>query len=209
MNIAVIGASAGVGLILVHQLLERGHAVTTLSRTLEALPEHPALTKVCGSALNAADVTQAVGTADAILVTLGTGSSTKATGLYPNAARALLEAMKSKPTRATLIVLTGFGAGNSWDYNPWPIRILFRIFLKDIYAEKTQMEQLIAAGYPSAMFVRPGRLTSGALTKKYRVTTMLDENTRIGAISRNDVADFMARQAEHPEFLGRHPAIGG
>jgi hypothetical protein len=87
------------------------------------------------------------------------------------------------------------------------MKLLFSLFLKDAYAEKTQMEQLIAKGYPNSMFVRPGRLTNGALSKRYRVLAGLDRNTRVGAISRKDVAHFMAEQAEHPDFIGKYPAL--
>lgn len=207
MKIAVIGASAGVGLELVRLLLERGHQVTTLSRRIDTLPEHPAITRFQGSALNVDLVSRAIRDADVILVTLGTGSSTRATGLYPGAANALLQALQPATSQPTLIVLTGFGAGDSWRYNSWPMRLLFRLFLKDIYAEKTRMEEILAQGYPKAMFVRPGRLTDGPQSCQYRVLLGLGRNTRVGSISRGNVAHFLAWQAEHPAFLGRYPAL--
>ena len=207
MRIAVIGASAGVGLELVHQLLERGHSVRTLSRSVETIPDHPRIKTVRGSSLNEADVAKAIDSAEAILVTLGTGKSTKATGLYSGSAAAILNALKSSTTKPPLIVLTGFGAGDSWNYNSLLMKALFSLFLKDVYAEKTQMEQLISKGYANSMFVRPGRLTNGALSMQYRVFTELDKNTQVGPISRKDVAHFMAEQAEHPNFIGKYPAL--
>jgi putative NADH-flavin reductase len=106
-------------------------------------------------------------------------------------------------------VLTGFGAGDSWNYNSPLMKLMFRLFLKDIYAEKATMEQLISQRYAHSMFVRPGRLTNGALTGRYHVFGDLEKGMRVGAISRKDVAHFMAEQAEHPDFIGRYPAIGG
>jgi len=207
MRITVIGASAGVGLELVNQLLERGHSVMTLSRHVETIPDHHGIKKIRGSSLNADDVAKATDGAEVILVTIGTGMSTKATGLYPGSAAAILKALERSTSKPPLIVLTGFGAGDSWNYNSLPMKLLFSLFLKDAYAEKTQMEQLIAKGYPNSMFVRPGRLTNGALSKRYRVLAGLDRNTRVGAISRKDVAHFMAEQAEHPDFIGKYPAL--
>jgi len=207
MRITVIGASAGVGLELVNQLLERGHSVMTLSRHVETIPNHPGIEKIRGSSLNADDVAKATDSAEVILVTIGTGMSTKATGLYPGSAAAILKALERSTTKPPLIVLTGFGAGDSWNYNSLPMKLLFSLFLKDAYAEKTRMEQLIAKGYPNSMFVRPGRLTNGALSKRYRVLAGLDRNTGVGAISRKDVAHFMAEQAEHPDFIGKYPAL--
>jgi len=207
MRITVIGGSAGVGLELVHQLLERGHFVTTLSRRTETIPNHSNIRKVQGSSLNEHDVAQAIEFAEAVLVTLGTGMSTKATGLYPKSAIAILNALNKLTTKPLLIVLTGFGAGDSWNYNSFLMKILFSLFLKDIYAEKTLMEQLISKSYANAMFVRPGRLTNGELLKQYRIFADLNKNTNVGAISRKDVAHFMAEQAEHPDFIGKYPAL--
>ena len=207
MKLAVIGASAGVGLELVLQLLERGHSVTTLSRGIEAIPDHPNIRKVRGSALSDLDVSKVIDGAEAVLVTLGTGMSTKAIGLYPGSAAAVLRALERTDGKPPLIVLTGFGAGDSWDYNSRVMKVFFRLFLKDVYAEKTEMERLLSTRYPDSMFVRPGRLTNGPLSKRYRVIAELDERTRVGAVSRKDVAHFMAEQAEHPTFIGRYPAL--
>jgi hypothetical protein len=87
------------------------------------------------------------------------------------------------------------------------MKLMFNLLLKEVYAEKTQMEQLISGGYPNSMFVRPGRLTKGALTQRYQVTTDLDRSTRIGKISRKDVAHFMVEQARKPTCLGKYPAL--
>lgn len=50
MRICIIGSSAGIGLQCVHVALERGHRVITLSRSLATLPDHPALTRIQGTA---------------------------------------------------------------------------------------------------------------------------------------------------------------
>ena len=207
MNIAVIGASAGVGLEVVKQLVEAGDFVTTLSRHCKSIPDSPKVRKIKGSALNEEDISQAILNAEAIIVTLGTGMSTKATGLYPQASHALLRALSKTEKKPPLIVLTGFGAGDSWQYNSLIMRILFRLFLKKIYAEKTVMEQMISGSYPNAIFVRPGRLTNGERTQRYRVIATLDESITIGAISRKDVAHFMVKQAKRPGYIGKYPAL--
>ena len=100
MKFAVIGASAGVGLELVKQLLDHGHTVNTLSRSIGTIPEHERVHKMVGSALNEADIAQAIDGVDAILVTLGTGTSRKATGLYIQSPRAILNAIKRQDPEA-------------------------------------------------------------------------------------------------------------
>lgn len=48
INLTIIGASSGVGLLAVRQALPQTHHVTTLARTISTLPEHSQLTKVVG-----------------------------------------------------------------------------------------------------------------------------------------------------------------
>lgn len=207
MNLAVIGASAGVGLAVVELALERGHAVTSLSRSVETLPAHPSLRVIQGSSTEFESVSKTVSGADAILVTLGTGMNTKPTTLYSQSAQILVQALNEKQSTVPLIVLTGFGAGDSWGYNTFLVKTLFRIFLKEVYADKTAMERLIADGATNWIMVRPGRLTNGTMTGHYRVLSELSEGMRVGAISRADVAHFMVSQAETPRNLGQYPAL--
>jgi putative NADH-flavin reductase len=112
--------------------------------------------------------------------------------------------MNSTPT---LIVLTGFGAGESWSYNSLPMKVLFTLLLKAVYADKSEQERLIAGAYPRWEIVRPGRLTNGAMTEHYRELDDLVEGMKVGAISRSDVAHFMVAQAEHPTYLGKYVGL--
>ncbi|MBH0203122.1 MAG: NAD(P)H-binding protein [Nitrospira sp.] len=206
MKIAIIGASAGIGLQIAGLTLERGHEVATLSRRVVPLPDHAKLRKVQGSATNSSDVKTVVEGADAILVTLGVKSPFTTT-LFSDSARVLLRVLQETGSSATLIVLTGFGAGDSWDYNSFPMKVLFTLLLKAVYADKGEQERVIAAGYPRWEIVRPGRLTNGTMTGRYRVLDSLAGGMKVGAISRADVAHFMVTQAENPTYLGKYPAL--
>ena len=206
MKITIIGASAGIGLQCTRLALEKGHEVTSLSRRVVSLPDHPKLQRVQGSATNLNDVRAAVEGADSILVTLGV-KSPFATTLFSDSARVLLRVLQETGSSPALIVLTGFGAGDSWGYNSIPMKVLFTLFLKRAYVDKSEQERLIAGGYSRWAIVRPGRLTNGAMTGHYRVLDNLVEGMRVGAISRADVAHFMVAQAEHPTYLGKYPAL--
>jgi putative NADH-flavin reductase len=144
--------------------------------------------------------------AEAILITLGV-KSPFATTLFSDSARLLLQVLKETGSSPTLIVLTGFGAGDSWDYNAFPMKLMFALLLKKVYADKSEQERVIAAGYPCWEIVRPGRLTNGTMTGHYRVLDGLEEGMQVGAISRADVAHFMVAQAENPTCLGKYPAL--
>lgn len=206
MKVAVIGASAGIGLQCTRLALERGHEVTTLSRRTVPQPDHPRLRRLQGSAINPIDVRAAVNGTDAVLVTLGV-KSPFATTLFSDSARILLQVLQGANASPTLLVLTGFGAGNSWKYNSLPMKMLFTLLLKAVYADKSEQERLIAGGYSRWEIVRPGRLTNGNMTGRYRVFDELAEGIKVGAISRSDVADFMVAQAENPTYLGKYPAL--
>ena len=207
MKITVIGASAGVGLEVVKRALQRGHEVTTLSRRIETLPEHPLLHKVQGSSLKVDDVRQALQGAEAVLVTLGTGMSTKPTTLFTDSARVLLQVLQESEVKPPLLILSGFGAGESWDYNGFIAKLFFRFVLKDVYADKSLMEQMIAAAYPRSEMVRPGLLTNGIAREIYRVQDELSKGMKVSWISRQDVAHFMVIEAEQPQHLGKCPAL--
>lgn len=206
MKITVIGASAGVGLHATRLALEKGHHVTALSRRSVPLPDHAKLKRVQGTATNTHDVRAAVEGADAILVTIGV-KSPFATTLFSDSARTLLRVLQDCGSSATLLVLTGFGAGDSWNYNSLPMKILFTLLLKKVYADKSEQERIITGSYPRWEIVRPGRLTNGTMTEHYRVLSDLVIGMRVGAISRADVAHFMVTQAEQPTYLGQYPTL--
>lgn len=206
MKIAVIGASAGVGLQVTRLALEKGHELATLSRRVVPLPDHVKLRRVQGSATSLNDVRVAVERADAILVTLGV-KSPFATTLFSDSARLLLRVLQETGSPPTLILLTGFGTGDSWNYNSLPMKLLFTLLLKAVYADKSEQERVIASGYPRWEIVRPGRLTNGELTGRYRVLDNLVEGMRVDTISRADVAHFMVAQAENPTYLGKRVAL--
>lgn len=206
MKITIIGASAGIGLQCTRLALAKGHEITTLSRRIVPLPDRPKLKMVQGSATKLNDVRTAVQGAEAVLVTLGV-KSPFATTLFSDSARLLLQVLQETNASPTLLVLTGFGAGDSSGYNSLPMRLLFTLLLKNVYADKSEQERLLAGGYSRWEIVRPGRLTNGAMTGHYRILDSLVDGMKVGAVSRSDVAHFMLAQAEHPTYLGKYPAL--
>jgi putative NADH-flavin reductase len=207
MNITIIGASAGVGLETVKRALDRKHIVTTLSRSEINLPSNPNLTTVIGSATNKSDLKKSIEKADAVIVALGTGKSMKATSLYSDFAKLLVEVQAETNAQIPFIILTGFGAGESGQYNSFIMKLFFKFLLKDVYADKTKMEEIITQSKMKWEIVRPGLLKDKPLTEKYRVETKLFKGINIGSINRSDVADFLVKQAENPTFLYNYCSI--
>jgi len=207
MNLTIIGASAGVGLEAVKRALQRNHTVTTLSRSEINIPSNPNLTTLKGSATNKEDLKKSIENADAVIVALGTGASMKATTLYSDFAKLLVEVQKETNTKIPFIVLTGFGAGDSGPYNGFIAKIFFALMLKAVYQDKTKMEEIITSSSINWEIVRPGMLKDKPLTEKYRVETKLFKGINIGGINRADVADFLVKQAENPTEISKYVSL--
>jgi putative NADH-flavin reductase len=208
MNITIIGASAGVGFEAVKIALQRKHTVTTLSRSEINLPSQINLTTLKGSATNKIDLKKSIENADAVIVALGTGKRIKKTTLYSDFAKLLVEVQKEMPTRIPFIILTGFGAGESGKFiNGFIMKMVFKFLLKNIYDDKTKMEEIISQSNMKWVIVRPGLLKDKPLSEKYRVENKLFQGLSIGNINRADVADFLVKQAENPTELFNYPAL--
>jgi len=206
MRLTLIGASSGVGLLTLQQALAKGHQVTALARNTAAIPDHPLLTKVTGSATSVQDLTQVMSGAEAVIITVGTKKK-NATPLFTDTARALLAAADHLNFTAPVLVITGFGAGDSRPYLSWFMGAVIRFLLKKEYDDKTQLEVMLAQSRLKWEIVRPGILTDGPLTGTYKAIPILDKGISVGKISRADVADFLIRQAENPTMLYQYPAL--
>jgi putative NADH-flavin reductase len=207
MNITIIGASAGIGIETVKRGLDRNHSITTLSRSNIEIEEKKSLNVILGDATNKADLLSSIQNADAIIVTLGTSKNMNATTLFSDFAQLMVEIHKENKIDVPFIFVTGFGAGESKNYVPWLVKMFLKYFLKDVYADKTKMEEIITHSDLNWTVVRPGRLLDKELTEKYRIENKLFKGINIGGINRADVADFLIKQAEKQTELKKYIAI--
>ena len=129
MNITIIGASAGIGLETVKRGLNRNHSITTLSRSEIEIEEKKSLTMILGDATNKADLLSSIQNAEAIIVTLGTGKNMKATTLFSDFAKLIVEIHRENKIDIPFIFVTGFGAGESKNYVPFVVKMFLKYFL--------------------------------------------------------------------------------
>jgi putative NADH-flavin reductase len=207
MNITIIGASGGIGLETVKRGLHRKHSITTLSRSEIEIEEKKSLKIILGDATNKADLLNSIQHAEAIIVTLGTGKNMKSTTLFSDFAKLFVEIHRENKIDVPFISVTGFGAGESKNYVSWLVKMFLNFFLKDVYADKTKMEEIITESNLNWTVVRPGRLLDKELTEKYRVENKLFKGINIGGISRADVADFLIKQAENQTEFKKYIGI--
>lgn len=106
-----------------------------------------------------------------------------------------------------LIAVTGLGAGDSRGHGGILYdRVAFPLLLKRVYDDKDVQEWIIRSSGLDWTIVRPGLLTSGPATGRYRVLSVPQE-WRFGVISRADVADFLVRQVDDRTFFGATPLL--
>lgn len=207
-RVLIIGASKGIGLATTSQALERGHTVRALARSADGIAlSSQRLEKMRGDALNSQDVEAALDGVDVVIQCLGVGLGDlfRPVHLFSEATRVLIAAMTAKGV-ARLIAVTGFGAGDSRASISCLQRIPFQLVFGRAYQDKSVQEQLIKESALDWTIVRPGVLTAGRPTGRYKV---LDEPAqwRNGIISRQDVADFLVRQIEDRSFVGKAPVL--
>jgi len=207
MNITIIGASGGIGLEAVKRGLDRRHTITTLSRSEIEIEEKKSLKMILGNATNKDVLLNSIQNAEAIIVTLGTSKNMKSTTLFSDFAKLIVEINRAHKIDVPFIFVTGFGAGESKNYVSWLIKLFLKYLLKDVYADKTKMEEIITHSDMNWTVVRPGRLLDNALTETYRVENKLFKGINIGGINRADVADFLIKQAENQTELKKYIGI--
>lgn len=212
-TILIIGASRGIGLEAVKAALAAGYTVRALARSAHTIAiDDPRLEKVSGDAVDRAAIGQALDGASAAIQVLGVPITPmtvlKGTTLFSDASRVLVEAMQHANVRR-LIAVTGLEAGDSRGSAGFlHARVLFPLILQRIYDDKSAQEEIIRSSGLDWTVVRPGILTDGPATGRYRVLT--DAKTwQGGFISRRDVADFLIRQITDDTSIGSTPLLIG
>jgi putative NADH-flavin reductase len=211
-KVLVIGASRGIGLAVVKRALERGHGVRAFARSAARIGiDSPRLERVEGDARSPGDLRRALPGTDAVVLSLGVppnpGFVIGPVNLFSAATRALLPAMEEAGVKR-LIAVTGFGAGDSRAAIPLLQRLPFLLVFGRAYADKDIQERLIRDSELDWTIVRPGVLTNGRSTGRYRVLPE-PATWRNGIISRADVADFIVAELESGGFLRRAPVVIG
>lgn len=146
---------------------------------------------------------------NAVIQTLGVHFSLptilEGTTLFSESTRVLVDAMKAAGVRR-LIAVTGLGAGNSRGHGGLLYDAGLFLLLKRIYDDKDVQEQIIRRSGLDWTIVRPGLLTDGPATGRYRVLTD-SKDWQAGTISRADVADFLVRQVDDRALIGATPLL--
>ena len=208
MRVLVIGASRGIGLATVKACLADGHQVRAFARSADRVrvPEDN-LQTLKGDALDPPDVARALEGVDVVVQSLGVGTRDLAwpVTLFSDATRILVTEMERCGVKR-LISVTGFGAGASRRSIGCLSYLPFRLVLGRAYDDKDVQERLIEQSQLDWTIVRPGILTPGPETRRYKV--LVDPSQwRNGLISREDVASFIVSQLSDMKYVRHAPVL--
>ena len=205
MKILILGSTGRTGQQLVTQSLKQNYEVTAVARDPSMLKlNHERLTVVKGSVLEKDVLENALDGKDAVLSALGVGKSLKSKDLIFNAVRTIIPAMNEKNVKR-LVFLSAFGVGETFKQADFIQRIIFKVFLRNIYADKSKADDQIRRSTLEWTLVYPVLMTDTPGTGKYKVGEKL-EMKGMPTISRADVVEFMLRQLNDNNFI-KKPSI--
>lgn len=211
-TLLVIGASKGIGRRAVDVALERGCSVRAMARSAARIDiEHERLEKFSGDATDPDDVRRALDGVDAVILALGIPSGPaqllQPTTLFSRATRILVREMEDNGPKR-LVVVTGFGAGESRRAMNPVEQFGHRLLLGRPYADKDVQEEFVQRSELDWTIARPTILTNRPATGKYKILATPD-SWRNGLISRADVAAFMVERALDREYMHESPVLTG
>jgi putative NADH-flavin reductase len=206
MKLLVLGATGPTGRFVIDRAMDRGDTVTVLARRPEALNEiAEPVNVIVGDATSSGDVAKAAAGQDAVISALGRGTSVRADNLFTRAAQAVVEAAQETGV-SRLVWLSSFGVGETFATAHAVQKIMYRTFLRNIYANKKASEETIRSSGLEWTLVYPTALTNGPARGVYRVDDRL-EMRPFARISRADVAEFMHEAAHSREWIQRDAVI--
>ena len=127
--------------------------------------------------------------------------------LLSEATKCILAAMEREGTKL-FVCESSLGVGDSkGQLGPFFSYVIIPLLLHRAFADKEVQENIIQSTHVQWVIVRPGVLTNGPKTGKYRAGFPVTDRSIQGSISRADVADFMLRQLTDTQYRGKTPGL--
>ncbi|RQX01798.1 NAD(P)-dependent oxidoreductase [Micromonospora inaquosa] len=173
MRIAVVGANGRTGRLVVEQALARGHGVTALARQpQQSSRRDQRLTTVEVDVLDRGRVVDALSEVDAVISTLGIGTSREATVTYSQGTGNLLHAMGLHGTKR-IVVVAASPVGPRQDqaaFDRYVVMPILERFFGATYQDMRRMEALLAESGTDWTSLRPPRLVEKPPVGGYRIS---------------------------------------
>lgn len=199
--ILVIGATGGTGREVVVQGLAQGHRITAFVRDLARLPiTHDRLRVVTGTLPEGGDaLATAARGQDAVISALGVGAALQPHGLIARSMPVILAALAHAGVRR-FIHTSAYGVGDTYRDTPLLPRLMIRVLLRHLYADKVAAETPLKASPLEWTIAYPVTLTNGAATGRYRVGERLALRG-VPRIARADLAAFLLSQVGDRAYI--------
>jgi len=209
MKLLVLGATGPTGLQVVRQALDLGHEVTAFVRDPARMTIAADALEVVTGSLPQSEQTLAGALRGryAVVSALGVRAAFRAHGLIEKSMRVLVPAMQREGVQR-LVLVSAMGVGDSRRDAPLVPRLMYRLLLNDIFADKLDGERVVRESGLDWTFLYPTLLTDGPLTGRYRAAERL-KLRGMPRISRADVADFALRALAERRWFGKIAALSG
>jgi nucleoside-diphosphate-sugar epimerase len=213
-KVLILGATGRTGKHAINFALAKGYHVVALVRDPAKIRVASAnLTVVIGLPTNLDDVRQAMKGCDAVLSLLaplphGAALSIRKIDrprIMERSISNVLEVMQEYGIKRIMILSTA-GAGDSWKYNPWYVKLLARLTnFKVIFADHNAQERLIQASGTDWTIARPVGLNEKDITGILAVT--YNHTPKPFQMSRKLLAKFFIDNLYSGAYLRQSPML--
>jgi putative NADH-flavin reductase len=196
MRLTILGATGGIGRLLLPMALEQGHEVTAFARAPEKITRNGSRLRVLGGDLfNAQQMASAIRGSDAVLSAFGP-TTLRRTHQRRDFGRTLVEALRSAAIDRFIHVSSAllFHDGGV------PIKVMANTLFRNVCADHHDCDVALAQPDLAWTIVRPPRLIDAPPTGRARVSS--GHLPKGGfTVSRADVAAFMLQETTAPRFV--------
>jgi putative NADH-flavin reductase len=208
MRLTVLGATGGIGKLLIPLALDRGYEITAFARAPEkiasngssALRSHPGLHIIGGDLFNARQMAEAIRGSDVVLSAFGP-TTLRPTHLRRDFGRTLVQALHSAGVPRFIHVSSAFCFKEGGLLYAVMTNTLFRNVTIDHCDADNEMSQSDL----DWTILRPPRLTDGPANGNLRVTA--GHLAKGLTITRADVARFMLQEAANPHYVRQYVGL--
>lgn len=202
MRLTILGATGGIGRLLLPLALEQGHEVTAFARAPEKITRNGGRLRVLGGDLyNASQMTDAISGSDAVLSAFGP-STLRPTHLRRDFGRTLVQALRIAGVFRFIHVSSAFcfeGQGGLL------YTVMTTTLFRNVTNDHRDADKEMAQPDLDWTILRPPRLLNGPATNHPRVAAGHLPPKAL-TISRADVAAFMLEEATNPHYV--HQFVG-
>lgn len=206
MRILVPGATGMVGGFVVQQALERGHEVVAIARNPAKLTiEHPRLTKAPGDILDAESVEPLLEGIDAVVSTVGIGTSKQPTTLYSQGTANLFAGMDKHGVERIVVISSEVAAhwAHQGPLKLWIVLPLLQKFIGATYDDMRRMDVVLWESKARWTAIRAPRIRSAAAKTHYRFAAQ-GPVPRGWTITAPDMATALLDIAERDDLSRQH-----